>query len=159
VDGLTTTPMPQTRDELDAAAGGRGLSTGPPTSRPIEDALVAGTGVPPVAVHGKEAHATWRRALPWALAGISTLVLLALAIANALRPRRPATRPVVRFVVTLPPGDRLAPGLRGDIALAPDASRLMYVANRSGRTQLYVRAIDRFEATPIQGTEGAENPF
>jgi DNA-binding winged helix-turn-helix (wHTH) protein len=34
VDGPTTTPTPQTRDEPDAAARGRGLSAGPPTSHP-----------------------------------------------------------------------------------------------------------------------------
>jgi serine/threonine-protein kinase len=31
--------------------------------------------------------------------------------------------------------------------------------NHGGSTQLYVRAIDRFEATPIPGAEGAQSPF
>ena len=124
----------------------------------IEETLAGGTGVPPEAVHGQDAHATWRRALPWVLAAILALALVVLTIANALRALRPATRPVTRFVVTLPPGDRLF-GVRGLTALAPDASRLVYAGNHNGSTQLYVRAIDRFEATPIAGTEGAESPF
>src|SRR6516164_5516989 len=51
----------------------------------------------------------WRRALPWTLAAISTLVLLALIVGNVMRAPRPPTRPI-RLVVTLPPGDRLAVG-------------------------------------------------
>jgi serine/threonine-protein kinase len=35
----------------------------------------------------------------------------------------------------------------------------VYAADHSGSTQLYVRAIDRVEATPIPGTEGADGPF
>jgi serine/threonine-protein kinase len=101
----------------------------------------------------------WRRALPWTLAAISTVVLLALIMGIALRGPRPPARPVARMLVALPPGDRLALGSTPVVALSPDGSRLVYVANHSGSTQLYVRAIDRFEATPIPGTEGAESPF
>ncbi|PYV40297.1 MAG: hypothetical protein DMG09_07115, partial [Acidobacteria bacterium] len=50
-------------------------------------------------------------------------------------------------------------GLSPVVALSPDGSRLVYVANRAGAQQLYVRPIDRLEATPIPGTEGAESPF
>jgi serine/threonine-protein kinase len=35
----------------------------------------------------------------------------------------------------------------------------VYVGNHGGSTQLYLRSLDRFEATPIPGTEGAQNPF
>jgi serine/threonine-protein kinase len=77
----------------------------------------------------------------------------------ALRAPRPPTRPVARVVVTLPPGDRLTVGNTPVVTLSPDGSRLVYVANQGGSTQLYVRAIDRFETTAIPGTEGAEAPF
>ncbi len=103
--------------------------------------------------------ARWRQALPWALAAISTLVLIALTISNALRAPPPPRRPVARLTVTLPAIDRVALGPLGHIALAPDGSRLVYVANHSSSTQLYLRSIDRFEATPIPGSEGAESPF
>src|SRR6516162_4215756 len=52
----------------------------------------------------------WRQALPWALAAISTLVLVALTIGNALHAPRPPTRPIARVVVNLPPTDHLALG-------------------------------------------------
>ena len=45
------------------------------------------------------------------------------------------------------------------MALSPDGTRLVYVANRGGKSQLYLRQIDRLEATPIPGTEGGFSPF
>ena len=98
----------------------------------------------------------WRRALPWGIAVTLALALVGTFLWVALRP---ATRPIARFVVTLPPGDRLAVGNTPVVALSPDGSRLVYVASHGGSTQLYLRSIGRFEATLIPGTEGAEGPF
>ena len=84
---------------------------------------------------------------------------MTLTIGVALRGPQPRTRPTARLVVNLAPTDHLALGLTPVIALSPDGMRLVYVANRGGSTQLYLRSIDRFEATPIAGTQGAETPF
>jgi len=35
----------------------------------------------------------------------------------------------------------------------------VYVASRGGSTRLYVRPFDRFDATLVPGTDGAESPF
>ena len=99
------------------------------------------------------------RTLPWVLAAVSTLVLVVLAVGNALRAPPLPTRPIARFAVSLPPSDRLALGLTPTIALSPDSSRLVYVAIHAGIQQLYVRPVDRLEATAIPGTEGADSPF
>jgi Tol biopolymer transport system component/predicted Ser/Thr protein kinase len=96
----------------------------------------------------------WTAALTGAAA-----VIAGVALWSLIRAPRPPTRPIARLVVTLPPADRLALGYLPAIAFAPDGSRLVYVANHGGSIQLYVRAIDRFEATPVPGTEGAETPF
>ena len=45
------------------------------------------------------------------------------------------------------------------IAIAPDGTRLAYVLERKGVRQLYLRALDQFDATPIPNTEGAFGPF
>ncbi len=45
------------------------------------------------------------------------------------------------------------------LALSPDGANLVYVADLGGKTQLYQRPMDQFEAAPIPGTEGAYNPF
>lgn len=48
---------------------------------------------------------------------------------------------------------------RPALALAPDATTLVYVASRGGTTQLYRRRLDARDAEPLRGTEGAYEPF
>jgi hypothetical protein len=45
------------------------------------------------------------------------------------------------------------------LALTPDGRTLAYVGGGAGRPRLYVRRLDRFEAVPLAGTEGAFAPF
>jgi serine/threonine-protein kinase len=45
------------------------------------------------------------------------------------------------------------------LALTPDGRSLVYVGAGKSRPRLYVRPLDRFEATPLAGTEGAYSPF
>ena len=124
----------------------------------IEETL---TGSPDVgAVREPPQQPVWSRALPWGIGVALALALVGTLLWVALRPPpRPPTRPIARVVVTLPPADRLALGQTPVVSLSPDGSRLAYVANHGGSTQLYLRAIDRFEARLIPGTEGAESLF
>jgi len=70
-----------------------------------------------------------------------------------------ASQPVTRAVITLPPGQELD-GLNWPaVALSPDGTHLAYVATREGVPQLYLRAMDSLEATPIPGTDHAIDPF
>ncbi|HVL68356.1 MAG TPA: winged helix-turn-helix domain-containing protein [Vicinamibacterales bacterium] len=64
----------------------------------------------------------------------------------------------IRLAVPLD-GTRLALGPCPSVAIAPDGSRLVFVAGEGGSTRLYLRPLDRFEAVAIPGTEGASNPF
>ena len=98
------------------------------------------------------------RVILWSLAALAVLSI-GVTLGRLMRAPPPPTRPIARFMISLPPTDRLALGLTPVLALSPDGSRLVYVANHGGSAHLYVRSIDRFEATPISGTEGAENPF
>src|ERR1700736_3269627 len=69
-------------------------------------------------------------------------------------------KPVSRFTITLPPGQQLAGVDIGPaVALSPDGTHVAYVAGQAGTQLLYHRAMDRLEASPILGTEGAINPF
>ncbi|MGH9580101.1 MAG: TolB family protein, partial [Terriglobales bacterium] len=45
------------------------------------------------------------------------------------------------------------------LALSPDGTPIVYVAERAGVTQLHLRGIGDFEARPIAGTEGGFAPF
>jgi predicted Ser/Thr protein kinase len=93
-----------------------------------------------------------------ALAGAAAITV-GFALWILLRAPRPPTRPIARVVVPLPATDHLELGFTPVLAVSPDGSRLVYVASRAGSRQLYVRPLDRLEATAIPGTEGAETPF
>jgi len=101
------------------------------------------------------------------------IVLLALAMVMALAVgfglgRRRAPGPsepgrvegVARLAIDLPADAPLAAetGLPA-LAIAPRGDRLVYVARRGMRTQLYVRDLDQFEALPLPRTDGASAPF
>jgi eukaryotic-like serine/threonine-protein kinase len=72
----------------------------------------------------------------------------------------PPPKPVLRFTITLPPGQQLA-GLEFGlpVALSPDGTHLAYAASQGGARQLYLRAMDSQEARPISGTEDGYDPF
>src|SRR5437870_1448174 len=124
----------------------------------IEEALDPSRAIPVIgAVLAEPRAARRRRAITWSLAALAALSIGALVWSLLAPP--PRERPIARVVVPLPPADRLALGATPALALSPDGSRLAYVANRAGTNQLYVRPIDRLEATAIPGTEGAETPF
>jgi len=56
--------------------------------------------------------------------------------------------PIGRFPVVLPPDQRFTRVGRHFVAISPDGTKIVYVAN----TQLYLRTIDQIEPTPIRGT-------
>jgi serine/threonine-protein kinase len=128
------------------------------TAHDLADELrwVAETAAAP-GPEASRARSTARRMTPWVL-GVLAVMATALAAWTLIRPE---TRPIARLSVVLPPGERL--GLspaQAAIAISPDGSRLAYVAEREGAPrQLYLRALDELEPTPLPGTEGAVNPF
>ena len=77
------------------------------------------------------------------------------APATASPPPLPTPSPIVRFVLPLQSPERLTPLGRHVVALSPDGTHLVYVANQ----QLYLRAMDQLDAKPIPGTEGGHTPF
>ena len=100
-----------------------------------------------------------RKMVLWAaaslVAAVVGLTVWSLRPAPAVPPR-----PVTRFTISLPAGQRLAALDEPAIALSPDGTRLAYIAAQGkGLPQLYIRAMDSPEAKPIPGTEGSANPF
>ena len=95
-----------------------------------------------------------RERLTWGLVLLVVGVLVSLVVVwNLGSP--PTPRPVSRFAMALPADQELAFGLRHILAFSPDGTHLGYIANN----QLYRRAMDQFEATPMLGTEGARSLF
>ncbi len=103
-----------------------------------------------------------QRQVPVAWLAASLVVVAALAVALWVGMRRvePAPRPVVRFGLQLPGVDLVVSGVAGSpIALSPDGSRLVFLADSGGATQLFLRALDRLEAAAVPHTRGAYLPF
>ena len=100
----------------------------------------------------------WKLLLSWAVASALVILALSWVLSRFFPAATPVNRLVAKLVMT-PAQDGLASGLLPHIALAPDGSRLVFVASHEGNTLLYVRSMDSFEATPLSGTEGAESPF
>jgi len=69
-----------------------------------------------------------------------------------MRPGPPAPEPVVQFAVPLGPDQFFSREGRHTVAVSPDGSQIVFVANR----QLFVRRLDELQATAIPGTQ--ENP-
>jgi Tol biopolymer transport system component len=103
-----------------------------------------------------------RERAAWALLAAALATGLAYVLLKAPEPAR-----VVRFLVDPPENasfgsssgfGRLDAGETGS-ALSPDGIQLAFVAEQSGRTLLWVRRLDQFQARPLVGTDDAMMPF
>ena len=124
-------------------------------ARIVLDDLVAGrspefAGTSPIVARG-----VGRIAMAIGLAAVA----IAVVATWKLKPTPEPSRPVVRFAIELPAGQRLT--TRGSaLALSADGSLLAYVATAAGKAQqIYARAMDSGEVRPVAGTEGATEPF
>ncbi len=99
----------------------------------------------------------WRRSLPWA-AGLAAGALITGVVLWQLRP---AAQPpaVSRFAETLGPDLTIALSELPTVAISPNGKRMALVLTRAGASQIFIRELDKLEAQPLAGTEGAENPF
>jgi serine/threonine-protein kinase len=109
--------------------------------------------------------ASLRRSRGPLLWGLAAAALIAGSVAGFLF-RGPGSgrsrgAPLMRLNLAFPPEESLVPDQPDPVfALSPDGTRLVYVGRRpEGRQGLYVRPLDRLEATAIPGTEDAVNPF
>jgi Tol biopolymer transport system component len=124
----------------------------------IEDLL---SGVVPAesiaAQWGKEERLRWTAITALACAVVAAITGFA---SWNLKPAPPVpSKPVTRTVITLAPGDRLAAVDEPVVAISPDGIQLAYVAVHAGTQQIFLRAMDAFEARAVAGTEGASEVF
>ncbi len=94
----------------------------------------------------------WKRAL-----NVGSILLIGAVIAGVAfwGLTRPGPQVVTRFAITIPATNVFGAA----IALSADGRDLIYPSTRDGISQLYLRPMDRLEASPIGGTEGGSNPF
>ena len=115
----------------------------------VSSSVPAGTG----AVASEARRSWWKQALPVLMTAVT---VAALAGVVAWFRAVPAAAPVVRFPFVLPEDQSFTRTGERNVAISPDGTRVVYVANR----QLYVRSIGEMDATPIPGTLlDVETPF
>ena len=123
----------------------------------IEEVLAGPLPAPELA--NIQAPVTIVRKPVWGIASAAAIGgILVGAVAWAWTRPPPEVRPPMRAVVMLDPA-RLDVDRSSALALAPDGLTVVYAATHENVSQLYSRSLDSFEATPIEGTIGGENPF
>jgi len=102
-----------------------------------------------------------RERLAWSVAALLLVAgLAAVFVALRWKSTAPLTQPLTRLTLTLPPEEFVTETATPVLALSPDGTKLVYSGYRRGeKRRLYLRPMDRFEATPIPGTEGGTGPF
>ena len=89
------------------------------------------------------------------VAGILVGLGAAILLNGTPDPSASASSVTLRFTIDAAPLlDRLA-----SPAISPDGKRVVYVGYEGEASRLFLRELDRLEATPVPGTEGAMNPF
>jgi serine/threonine-protein kinase len=108
--------------------------------------------------HGKpEGRLMWTRILPWAVTALALSVTAFVVWASGgSGGSDPAS--VRRLELTLPPGVEMFTSSQ-TVAVSPDGSRVAFVGVRAGTRQVYLRALNQFEAVPLQGSESASGCF
>jgi Tol biopolymer transport system component len=87
-----------------------------------------------------------------ALAAAGTAGWTGWSLARARQTATPGA--ITRFVVQPPEG--IVPNF---FDISPDGSLVAYIGMDRGQRRLFLRRMDQFEAVPLQGTEGASDPF
>jgi Tol biopolymer transport system component len=95
-----------------------------------------------------------RGRLAWIAALAVAAVVIAAMAMPTVRHLRETLPPEMRVEITTP--STSAPL---QFALSPDGRYIVFVASADGRQRLWLRPLDRTEAQPMAGTEGAEYPF
>jgi serine/threonine-protein kinase len=129
----------------------------------IEDALqdLAGGSSAAIAAPNERSEPHWRRVVPWTVAA-AALAGLAATIA-VWAPWRDTPPPAPVRVQAALGANAMLSAATPALAMSPDGAMLAIVARPlsilSTRTLLFARRLDRLDAQPLAGTEGAFLPF
>ncbi|MHC4726673.1 MAG: protein kinase domain-containing protein, partial [Planctomycetota bacterium] len=88
------------------------------------------------------------------------IIMGALAIWNRLHPDSLQQQPTRSFTISPQTTFGVEALWHHALAFSPDGQRLAYVEQSGdGRRRIYLRELDKFQARPLPGTEGAISPF
>src|SRR5262249_51236792 len=95
-----------------------------------------------------------RRWMIVAMVCVAVIAALGGPAVRHFRETSPASAPEMRLDINTP--STAAPT---EFALSPDGRYIVFVASGDGPQRLWLRALDKTEAQPMAGTEGADGPF
>ena len=104
---------------------------------------------------GPERGTTAPRRVPWLWIAGAAIAVIAVAV-GAWRLSSVSSSPLPVARLSIAPEPALSANAEGIVAISPDGRHIVYVSGQNN--MLYVRDIDRFEARPLPGTEGANTP-
>jgi serine/threonine-protein kinase len=135
----------------------------------INETLNVPANAPPLSVPmgGESRSESWRSRIIYCAAGlIIGAIVVGIALKSSVPPPEQGLYSTQRSVIPLPEDQTLALSrstplgwAHPAIALSPDGSNLVYVANLGTTSKLFLRPMSELEAKPIPGTEGAFCPF
>jgi serine/threonine protein kinase/Tol biopolymer transport system component len=122
----------------------------------INDSELEKTPVKTVGISGRFSSRLFSLGIAAIFVGLTALVTL---LVHHLISKKTVegVLPVVRFEM---PGEFIASGLSTPtLDLSPDGRQMVFVGTRDGRTQFFLRTMDRLGSSPLDGSEDAVAPF
>jgi eukaryotic-like serine/threonine-protein kinase len=105
----------------------------------------------------------WTIPLAIALAALTAATAGLFSVEYVFPPNRSGPREEVRFEVLSPSDTTWSPApvaATAQLAVSPDGKTLAFIAGKKGEApRVWIRPLDRVEAQPLPGTEGATFPF
>jgi serine/threonine-protein kinase len=102
--------------------------------------------------HGADRRPLWKRVIPIAVAAL--LVAAGTNIVDRIMRQAPSLN-ITRFSLVLPADQRFTSTARRTVAISPDGTNVVYVAN----DQLYLRSLNELKARSIQSGQSIASPF
>jgi serine/threonine protein kinase/Tol biopolymer transport system component len=96
--------------------------------------------------------------LLWGITIASVVVALVSLLLLLGRGASPVA-PVLRSEILLPENVQMPDTDLPQIAMSPDGTMIAYVGAERGKRRLYLRRLNQFQTTMLEGTEGCETPF
>lgn len=98
-----------------------------------------------------------KKQIPWIVTGI--VILISLFLIFFLRSNNGNEQDNSKLSAIIPQDN--PPYLTDNqvITISPDGKYIAYIGTNNGGSQIYLRSMTAYNMTPIEGTEGADNPF
>ena len=94
----------------------------------------------------------WSRVVPWSLAAILGVALIALP---ALRAGKVIERKVLHFDIPNPPGVEVQPAFTQTFSLSPDGDRVAFIGIRDGVRSVFLRGVTQPDLVEVPRSAGA----